>query len=133
MEAFLWHYVDHLQTDWADWLVIVEFQYNDKLHSSTNHTLFYLNYRWHPWKGEIQLMQSSNHSANKFIKTLEMAQEEAAAAMAKALERAKANYDHHKRTSPNRRSSMAGSHQPEGGSSIEEAVGQTVWSLQDPG
>ncbi len=44
MEAFLQHYVDHLQTNWADWLAIVEFQYNDKLHSSTDHTLFYLNY-----------------------------------------------------------------------------------------
>src|SRR6266550_5390361 len=93
MEVFLQHYVDHLQTDWADWLAIAEFQYNDKLHSSTDHTPFYLNYRRHPWKGEMQLTKSSNASTDKFMKTPEVTRQEAAVAMAKA------NYDRGKCTS----------------------------------
>jgi len=85
-EAFLWHYVDHLQTNWADWLAIAEFQYNDKLHSSTNHTPFFLNYGWHPWKGKMQLTKSSNPSTDEFVKMLETTREEAATAMAKVSE-----------------------------------------------
>jgi hypothetical protein len=91
--------VDHLQTDWADWLAIAEFQYNNKVHSSTNYLLFYLNYGRHPWKGEIQLTESMNPSADKFMKALESAREEATAAMTKASERAKTNYDRHRRQS----------------------------------
>ena len=78
--SILWHYVDHLQTDWADWLAVAEFQYNDKMHSSMNHTPFFLNYRWHPWKGKMQLTKSSNPSTDEFIKTLEATREEAASA-----------------------------------------------------
>ncbi len=96
MEVFLRYYVDHLQTDWADWLAVAEFQYNNKLHSSTNHTPFFLNYRQHPWKGEMQLTKSSNPSTDEFVKTLEATREEADAAMTKASEQAKANYDHGK-------------------------------------
>ena len=88
-EAFLWHYVDHLQDDWYEWLVIGEFQYNDKIHSSTNHTPFFLNYGHHPWKGEIQTSKGTNPSVEDFVHTLEIAQEEAMAAMTQAAEKAK--------------------------------------------
>ena len=44
METFLHHYVNHLQDDWEDWLAIAKYQHNDKIHSSTGHTPFYLNY-----------------------------------------------------------------------------------------
>jgi hypothetical protein len=37
-EAFLRHYIDHLQDDWYDWLAIGEFQYNDKVHSTMDTT-----------------------------------------------------------------------------------------------
>ncbi len=47
----------------------------------------------------MQLTKSSNPSTDKFVKTLEATREEAAAAMAKALEHAKANYDCGKCTS----------------------------------
>ena len=91
--------MDHLQADWADWLAIAEFQYNDKLHSSTNHTPFYLNYGRHPWKGEIQLSKSANPTTDEFVKLLTKAREEAKAAIEKASERAKDNYDSRKRRS----------------------------------
>ena len=43
-ETFLCHYVNHLQDVWENWLAIAEYQYNDKVHLSTGHMPFYLNY-----------------------------------------------------------------------------------------
>jgi hypothetical protein len=97
-EAFLRHYIDHLQDDWYDWLAIGEFQYNDKIHSSTNHTPFFLNYGRHPWKGEIQTSKGTNPTAEDFVHALEIAREEAAAAMAQAAEKAKSHYDLRRRS-----------------------------------
>jgi hypothetical protein len=67
--------------------------YNDKIHSSTNHTPFFLNYRRHLWKGEIQTSKGTNPTAEDFVHALEIAQEEAAAAMTQAAEKAKSHYD----------------------------------------
>jgi len=50
IEAFLQHYVNYKQDDWADWIAEAEFQYNDKQHSTTGFSLFYLNYGYHLWK-----------------------------------------------------------------------------------
>ena len=37
-EAFLRAFVNQLQDDWSEWLAIMEFQYNDKVHSATHET-----------------------------------------------------------------------------------------------
>jgi hypothetical protein len=87
------HYIDHLQDDWYDWLAIGEFQYNNKIHSLTNHTPFFLNYGCHPWKGKIQTSKGTNPTAEDFVQALEIAREEVAAAMAQAAEKAKLHYD----------------------------------------
>ena len=71
METFLRHYVNHLQDDWEDWLAIAEYQYNDKIHSSTGHMPFYLNYGRHPWKGEPNSHHGSNDNITDFLKLLD--------------------------------------------------------------
>ena len=43
--TFLRNYVNYQQDNWTEWLVAVEFQYNDKKHTATGHTLFKLNFR----------------------------------------------------------------------------------------
>jgi transposase InsO family protein len=48
VEGFLCKYVNFRQDNWARWIVIAEFQYNDKQHSTTRHTPFFLNYGRHP-------------------------------------------------------------------------------------
>jgi hypothetical protein len=63
------------------------------IHSSTNHTPFFLNYGHHPWKGEIQMSKGTNPTAEDFVHALEFAQEEAVAAMTQAAEKAKSHYD----------------------------------------
>src|SRR5258705_1164801 len=38
IEAYLWVFVSHQQDNWADWLPLVEFAYNNKVHSATHWT-----------------------------------------------------------------------------------------------
>ena len=93
METFLCHYVNHLQDDWEDWLAIAEYQYNDKVHSSTGHTPFYLNYGCHPWKGEPNNHPGSNNNITDFLKLLDCARKDASASANIAAETAKQHYD----------------------------------------
>jgi len=52
IKAFLQHYVNYKQDDWANWIAEAEFQYNNKQHSTTGFLPFYLHYEHHPWKGD---------------------------------------------------------------------------------
>ena len=55
IRMFLWHYVNYQQNNWIDWLAAAEFQYNDKKHVVIGRTLFELNFRRHPWKGNLMV------------------------------------------------------------------------------
>ena len=83
----------HLQDDWEDWLAITEYQYNDKLHSSTGHTPFYLNYGCHHWKGEPNSHPGSNNNVTDFLKLLERARKDVSASANIAAKTAKQHYD----------------------------------------
>src|SRR5258705_173453 len=45
IEVYLQVFVSHRQDNWADWLPLVEFAYNNKVHSATHWTLFELDAR----------------------------------------------------------------------------------------
>jgi hypothetical protein len=77
----------------------MEFQYNDKRHSATNATPFFLNYGYHPWKGEIDITRGNNEASGNFLKQLESARKEASASMARAQEKAEHNYNLRKKES----------------------------------
>ena len=47
MEAYLQAFVNFEQNNWAQLLPMAEFAYNNATHTSTGHTLFELNYRYH--------------------------------------------------------------------------------------
>ena len=51
--TFLRYYVNYQQDDWTKWLAAAEFQYNNKKNAATGKTLFKLNFRRHPWKGDL--------------------------------------------------------------------------------
>ena len=93
METFLHHYVNHLQDDWEDWLAIAKYQYNDKIHSSTGHMLFYLNYGQHPWKGKPNSHPGSNNNITDFLNLLDQAWKDASASATLAAKTAKQHYD----------------------------------------
>src|SRR5258705_8074337 len=48
IEAYLQVFVSHQQDDWADWLPLVGFAYNNKVHTATRHTRFQLVTAQHP-------------------------------------------------------------------------------------
>src|SRR5260370_35319569 len=48
IEVYLWVFMSHQQDDWADWLPLVEFAYNNKVHTATRQTQFNLDTGQHP-------------------------------------------------------------------------------------
>src|SRR5260370_17598607 len=48
IEAYLRVFMSHRQDDWADWLPLAEFAYNNKVHPATHCTLFDLDTHHHP-------------------------------------------------------------------------------------
>jgi hypothetical protein len=49
LEQYLRLYINHMQTNWADWLPIAEFTYNNREHSATSFSPFFLEYGCHPF------------------------------------------------------------------------------------
>jgi transposase InsO family protein len=95
VETFLRHFCTVEQDDWASWLAVAEFQYNDKAHSATQHTPFYLNYGRHPWKGDAH-REPSQPAVEDFVKDLERARSEVKGALEEARDRMRTNYDRHR-------------------------------------
>jgi hypothetical protein len=110
LEQFLWLYVNHMQTDWADWLPVAEFAYNNWEYSATSFSLFYLEYGRHP---HIPTAPESptidNPTAEDFAGSLSQAQHVAYDALCDSAISMKRFTDRKRRESPS------------------YAVGQKVW------
>jgi hypothetical protein len=75
LEQYLRLYTNFMQSDWSEWLSQAEFSYNNRLHSSTGFSPFYLEYGRHPRTPlSIDKPESNNPSANDFLMTLHDAQ-----------------------------------------------------------
>ena len=68
VEHFLCVFTNYHQTDWAEWLTLAKFLYNDKVQSSTGYLLFYLNYGQHPWKGSNPRREGRVEAAQDFAR-----------------------------------------------------------------
>ena len=53
IEVFLQHYVNYQQDNWIKYLVMAEFQYNNKKHVAIGRTPFKLNFERHSWKENL--------------------------------------------------------------------------------
>ena len=51
VKEFLTMFVNDKQDDWSDWLAIAQFCHNDRWHSATTYSPFFLTYGYHPSKG----------------------------------------------------------------------------------
>lgn len=109
VEQYLRLFIDHRQTDWAEWLACAEFSYNDKVNSSTGHSPFFVNYGRHPYKGTNPRREVKSQGAVDFAKTMKKIHEEAAAALKQSQETMKRFYDKKK------------------GSSRDYKIGDKVW------
>jgi hypothetical protein len=74
LEQYLCLYINHMQTDWADWLPIAEFAYNNWEHSTTSFSLFYLEYGHHPHVPmTLEVPTIDNPTADDFADALSQA------------------------------------------------------------
>jgi hypothetical protein len=48
LEQYLQLYTNFMQDDWSNWLSTAEFAYNNRQHSSTGNSPFFLEYSYHP-------------------------------------------------------------------------------------
>src|SRR5260221_14676691 len=114
IEAYLQVFVSHRQDDWADWLPLVEFAYNNKVHAATHWTPFELDAGQHPCLGADPMRTSPVEAADTFARQLDCAQEEAKATLERAADDMKRYYDWNHQAAP------------------EYKVGDRVWlSLQN--
>jgi hypothetical protein len=71
LEQYLCLCVNHMQMDWADWLPIAEFAYNNQEHSATGFSLFYLEYGCHPHIPTVpEVPMINNPTADDFVDAL---------------------------------------------------------------
>ena len=106
MEDMLRHYVRADQTDWAQWLPLVEYAINNSWHSSVNNTPFFLNYGKHPTSPTAFLLQASQGgrspqdkvpAVKEMLKHMHEAIAEAKTCLRAAQQRQKAYADMHRR------------------------------------
>ncbi|OCB89451.1 hypothetical protein A7U60_g3340 [Sanghuangporus baumii] len=95
LEQYLWLYVNHRQSDWADWLALVEFTYNNYEHSATKLSPFFVNMGMHPLDFTGVGTASSNLSVEEFAKHVKEVHELAQGNLTQANEDMKCFYDHH--------------------------------------
>src|SRR6266436_2327261 len=100
IEAYLCVFVSHRQDDWADWLPLAEFAYNNKIHAATHQTPFELNASQHPCLGVEPTRTLTVEAVDTFVRQLDHAQEEAKAVLEWAADDMKQYYDQNCLTVP---------------------------------
>ena len=81
VEQYLRVFTNFMQDDWSEWLTMAEFSYNDKVHSTTGVSPFYMALGFHPRKGIEPRQEVPTESASDFAGRMERVREEAAAAI----------------------------------------------------
>src|SRR5258705_4165124 len=100
IEAYLWVFMSHQQDDWADWLPLAEFVYNNKVHSATCQTPFKLDAGQHPHLGVEPMRTSTIEAADAFTRQLGHTQEEAKVALEQVVDDMKRYYDQNHQVAP---------------------------------
>src|SRR5258708_5423321 len=93
IEAYLRVFVSHCQDDWADWLPLAEFAYNNHIHSATCHTPFELDSGQHPRMGLEPTWSSTVEAADDFAQQMSQMQDKAKAALEHATDEMAQYYD----------------------------------------
>ena len=94
VKKYLWIYVNHRQTDWAEWLALTEFAPNPQTTSATSVSPFLLNYRQQPIISKKQV-KVQNKSASAFISKMKLHHQAAYQALEKATATMKKAHDKH--------------------------------------
>ena len=100
IEQYLRIFINHHQNNWAEWLPLAEFSYNNKVQTSTGHSPFMALYGYHPHMGTNLRREARNESAVQFATQMKSVREEAEASLKMAAQKMKEQYDHSKRDAP---------------------------------
>jgi hypothetical protein len=100
LEQYLRMFVNHRQDDWSDWLPLAEFAYNNKIHTSTQQTPFFVETGRHPRMGFEPIREHKSEAAKEFGKRMEKIHEEAQSALTKAADEMKKYADRNRKEAP---------------------------------
>ena len=101
LEQYLRIFVSEQQDDWDDWLAMAEFAYNNHVHSSTQHTPFFVDTGRHPRMGfEPQQRPSKVEAVNEFADRMRDTLSEARAALAKSKDEMARYYNRRRTPAP---------------------------------
>ena len=100
LETFLRMFVNQRQDDWADWLPIAEFAYNNRVHSATRQTPFMMEYGFHPRTSADPVRNVKVEAAGEFVTRMKGIDDEAKAALARAADDMARHYDAHRNEAP---------------------------------
>jgi len=100
IETYLRVFINHHQDDWADWLPLAEFSYNNRIHTATHRTPFELDTGQHPRMGTESARTSTVEAADAFASRMSQMQEEAKAALTHAADEMAKYYDRHRQPAP---------------------------------
>ena len=93
LEQYLRIYVNHRQNNWAEWLAIAEFAFNNKVHTATKTSPFQVNYGREPRMDFDIRKKGKNEKVEEFVKKMKERHEEARAALVKSQEEMKRQAD----------------------------------------
>ena len=96
VKAFLRHYVKYQQNNWTEWLVAMEFQYNDKRYMVIVRTPFKLNFGRYSWKENLTI-QIKIPKLEDFLSGLQRSWEEAMKLINMAKKTIKKQFDKKKK------------------------------------
>ena len=90
-------YVNHRQNNWAEWLAMAEFAFNNKVHTATKMSPFQVNYGRELRMGFDIRKKGKNEKAEEFVKEMKERHEEARVALVKSQEEMKRQADRNKK------------------------------------
>jgi len=97
LEQYLRMYVNHRQNNWAEWLAMTEFAFNNKVHTATKMSPFQVNYGREPRMGFDIRKKGKNEKAEEFVREIKERHEEARAALVKSQEEMKRQVDRNRK------------------------------------
>ena len=87
LEQYLRLYCNYRQNDWAEWLSIAEFSYNNRIHSSTGQSPFLVNLGRHPNTGQnTGKITEDSPGTEEFLKMIKEIRNEVEEALKKTNE-----------------------------------------------
>jgi len=97
LEQYLRMYVNHRQNNWAEWLAMAEFAFNNKVHAATKVLPFQINYERELRIGFDVRKKGKNEKAKEFIREMKERHEEARAALVRSQEKMKRQVDRNRK------------------------------------